>query len=123
VIDGLGNPLKFILSSGNRNDICLAKELLEPFDLTGKLIIADKGYDSDKFVKWVESRGGIVVIPSRITAKNPREIDRHTYNERHLVENLFLKLKNHRRFSTRYEKLACSFAAVTFLAAILVWLI
>lgn len=122
VTDGLGNPLKFILSSGNRNDICLAQELLEPFDLHGKLIIADKGYDSEKFVKWVEERGGIVVVPSRITAKRPRDIDKHTYNERHLIENLFLKMKNFRRFDTRYEKLASSFRAVTLLAASLVWL-
>ena len=26
------------------------------------------------------------------------------HKERHLVENLFLKLKNNRRFATRYEK-------------------
>ena len=69
VVDGLGNPLHFILSNGNRNDICLAKDLLGPFDLRGKLILADKGYDSDKFVKWIEERGGIVVIPSRVPAK------------------------------------------------------
>ena len=123
VVDGLGNPLKFILSSGNRNDICLAQALLEGFNLQGKLIIADKGYDSDKFIGWIEERGGIVVIPSRITAKNPREIDKHIYNERHLVENLFLKMKNNRRFATRYEKRASSFIALTLLAAALVWLI
>ena len=123
MVDGLGNPLKFILSSGNRNDICLAQTLLEDFDLRDKLIIADKGYDSDKFISWIEERGGIVVIPSRITAKNPREIDKHTYNERHLVENLFLKMKNNRRFATRYEKRACSFMALTLLAAALVWLV
>ena len=101
----------------------MAKELLEPFDLHGKLILADKGYDSKDFVEWIEARGGIVIIPSKINSKNPREIDQHEYNERHLVENLFLKLKNHRRFATRYEKLVCSFLAVTFLAASLVWLL
>jgi transposase len=85
VVDGLGNPLRFILFSGNRNDICLAQTLLEPFDLQGKLIL-------------------IVVIPSRAIAKHPRDIDRHIYNESHLIENLFLKFKNHRRFATRYEK-------------------
>lgn len=120
--DGLGNPLKFILSSGNRNDICLAKDLLEDFDLQGKLIIADKGYDSREFVEWVEGRGGIIVIPSRATNREQRNIDKHTYNERHLIENLFLKMKNHRRFATRYEKLACSFYAVTLLVASLIWL-
>ena len=57
VTDGLGNPLRFLLSSGNRNDICMAQALLEPFDLRGRLILADKGYDSDKFVRWVGNRG------------------------------------------------------------------
>lgn len=122
MVDGLGNPLRFILSSGNRNDICLAKALLEPLDLQNKLILADKGYDSGKFIRWIEKRGGIIVIPSRVTARHPRDIDRHIYNERHLVENLFLKLKNHRRFATRYEKRAASFLAVTLLAAALLWL-
>lgn len=46
----------------------MALTLLEPFDLNGKLVLADKGYDSDKFVWWLEERGGIVVIPSRIIA-------------------------------------------------------
>lgn len=102
--DGLENPLHFMLSRGNRNDICMAKELLESFDLHGKQILADKGYDSNKFVKWAQEHGETVVIPSRITAKHPRKIDRVIYNERHLVGNLFLKLKQCRRFATRYEK-------------------
>ena len=123
ITDGLGNPLRFLLSSGNRNDICLAREMLEPFALTGKLILADKGYDSDKFVRWIKERGGIPVIPSRNSARQPRETDWHTYKERHLIENLFLKLKNHRRFSTRYEKKAVCFHAVVSLACILRWLI
>ena len=123
VTDGIGNPLRFLLSSGNRNDICLAREILEPFALTGKLILADKGYDSDKFVRWIKERGGIPVIPSRNSARQPRETDWHTYKERHLIENLFLKLKNHRRFSTRYEKKAVCFHAVVSLACIFLWLI
>ena len=36
----------------------MAREMLEPFALTGKLILADKGYDSDKFVHWIKERGG-----------------------------------------------------------------
>ena len=123
VTDGLGNPLLFLLSSGNRNDICMAQTLLEPFYLRGKLILADKGYDSDQFVRWVEEQGGIVVIPSRVNARHPRPTDWHTYKERHLVENLFLKLKNNGRFATRYEKKALYFHAVVCLACSLVWLL
>jgi Transposase and inactivated derivatives len=120
VTDGLGNPLRFLLTGGNRNDICVAKVLLEPFNLMKKMVLADKGYDSDKFVKWVKERGGIVVILSRVTAKHPRQTDWHTYKERYLIENLFLKLKNNRRFVIRYEKKSVYFQAVTFIACILV---
>jgi len=104
--------LHFLLSEGNHGDICTEQELLESFDLTSKLIFTDKGYDSDK----VKERGGMAVIPSRITAKHPREreIDWFIYRARHLIENLFLKLKNSRKFATRYEKKA----VYTFIACI-----
>lgn len=71
----------------------------------------------------MEERGGIVLIPSRTTAKYPRKTDWHIYKERHLVENLFLKLKNNRRFATRYDKKALYFYAVVYIACILVWLL
>lgn len=86
-------------------------------------MLANKGYDSGKFVRWGEERGGIVIILSRITAKYPRHTDWYTYKERHLVENLFLKLKNNRRIATRYEKKALYFHAGACLACILVWLL
>ncbi len=82
----------------------MVQALLEPFDLMEKLILAGKGYDSDKFVRWVEQRGGIVVISSRMTAKHPRNTDWYTYKKRHPVEDLFLKHKNSRCFSTKYER-------------------
>ena len=115
--------MRFLLSDGNRSDVCMAQELLSPFDLSGKLILADKGYDSDKLVDWMKAHGGIAVIPSRRSARRPRKIDWDIYKERHLIENLFLKFKNHRRFSTRYEKKAFYFQAVVYLACILVWLL
>jgi len=98
------------------------ENILAYFDLTGKTVICDKGYDSDKLVSYIIRRGGYAIIPSRCTSTHPRETDWHVYKERHLVENLFLKMKNRRRFATRYEKSATSFFAVSLLAAILVWL-
>ncbi|MCI9003040.1 MAG: transposase [Oscillibacter sp.] len=65
----------------------------------------------------------MAVIPSHITAKHPRKTDWYTYKERQLVENRFLKLKNNRRFATRYEKKALYFRAAGCLACILVWLL
>jgi transposase len=122
-VDGLGNPLHFMLSPGTRNDIVYAQEMLEPFDLCGKKILADMGYDKEAFCEYIRQRGGEPIIPSRVTNRIQREIDEDEYRERHLVENLFQKLKNHRRFATRYDKLDASFFAVVLLAAILIWLL
>ena len=49
----------FLLSHGNRSDICMAQELLSSFDLSGKLVLADKGYDSDKLADWIKNCGGM----------------------------------------------------------------
>ena len=116
VTDGLGNPLHFLLYRGNQSDIGVVQELLSPFNLLGKLVLADKGYDSEKLADWIRTRGGITVIPSRCSARHPRKIDWDVYKERHLIENLFLKLKNYRRFSIRYKKKALYFYAVIALA-------
>ena len=110
------------LTPGNTNDIKVAESLLEPFSLVGKSVLADRGYDSKKFVRFIEERGGTAIIPCRHWNKEQRVIDKQLYNKRHLVENLFLNLKNHRRFATRYEKSAASFLALSLFAASLFWL-
>ena len=120
--DGLANPLYIVLSPGNVNDVTMAEKLLEPFCLDGVSVICDKGYDSDKLADYITARHGRVVIPSRCTATSPRDTDWYLYKERHLVENLFLKLRNFRRFATRYEKSAASLLAVALLSCILIWL-
>ena len=122
MVDGWGNPLYVKLSPGTRNDIVYAQEILDNFDLSGKKVIADMGYDAEAFCEYIRRRGGEPIIPSRVTNKIQRELDSHEYKERHLVECLFQKLKNRRRLATRYEKLATTFRAVVLIAASLVWL-
>ena len=96
--------------------------MLNNFHLKGKSIIADKGYDSLKPERFLLKEEAVVVIPSRKTARVGREINKTLYNRRHLIENLFQKLKNSRRFATRYEKSASFFLAVALLAAVFVCL-
>ena len=96
--------------------------MLEPFDLAGKKVIADMGYDKEAFCEYIRRRGGEPIIPSRITNRIQRDIDEDEYRERHLVETLFQKLKNHRRFATRYEKSDIIFASIVNLAFLLIWL-
>jgi transposase len=85
-------------------------------------VIADKGYDKKAFVEEIESRGAEAVIPTQKDRKEQREIDRHLYRERNLVERLWQKLKQCRRVATRYEKKATNFLAFVKVAAVTVML-
>jgi transposase len=81
-------------------------------------VIADKGYDSDRFVVAIESAGATAVIPSRSNRRRPRELDRHLYRERNQVG----RLKECRRVATRYEKTARNYLAICQLASVMVLL-
>jgi transposase len=82
--DALGNTIRFILTGGQRNDITEAEALIE--NLFPDYVIADKGYDSDKFVLLLRNKDIQVVIPSKINRKIQRAIDTDLYKERHLIE-------------------------------------
>ena len=60
-VDGLGNPLRFTLSAGQRHDITQAYDLLEGLDFDR--LIADRGYSAEHFVQYLLDRGIEVVIP------------------------------------------------------------
>lgn len=66
--------------------------------------------------------GAEAVISPRSNRTVPRYFDRDRYQARHLIENLFAKLKQYRRLATRYDKLAVRYGAFVTLAAVLVWL-
>lgn len=120
MVDALGNPTRHKLTEGQVHDVTQAPELLE--GLRNANIIADKAYDANAVVDLTEGNHCTAVIPSRSNRLIPREYDRHTYKERHLVENYFQRIKRHRRIAMRFEKLAINFLAFVQFAAVLVWL-
>jgi transposase len=73
-------------------------------------VIADKGYDADALVDRIEAAGAQAVIPPRSNRRSPRVFDQDRHRARHLIENLFARLKQFRRLATRYDKLAAHFA-------------
>lgn len=121
IADALGNPLAFTLTGAEQADITQAPSLIETIDPPGT-VIADKGYDADAFIQTLENISAQAVVPPRANRRVQRPWDRHRYQARHLIENLFARLKEFRRFATRYEKLASQFAAFITLASICVWL-
>lgn len=118
--DGLGNPVRLLLTEGNRHDITQAEALLAFCHDAN--VIADKGYDSNAVEKQLKRQNCTVVIPSRQCVNTPRVIDTSLYKERFLVENFFQKIKRKRRIATRYEKLAVTYLSMVLIASIVIWL-
>lgn len=93
-------------------------------DIAADTLLADKGYDADKrVIEPLQAQGKTAVIPPKRNRAQPREYDKELYKARHLIENFFAKLKQYRAIATRYDKLAESFLAGIYLAAIVIWLI
>jgi len=108
------------LTGGNRNDITQAEALVE--NLFPEYVLADKGYDSDKFVLLLQKRNSKAVIPSRVNRKVQRTIDKHLYKERHLIECCIGKLKHFRRVFSRFDKLAKNYLSFVQFASTIIWL-
>ena len=102
VVDGLGNPVDFILTGGEVHDNVCAEALLQ--GKKADYVIADKAYDSNKTLDKIERMEAIAVIPPKSNRKEQREYDKHYYKERNLIERFFGKLKQFRGIATRYCK-------------------
>jgi transposase len=65
--DALGNPLRFLLTPGQRHDSKAVPELLD--GVVAKALLADKVYDSDKIIQSVQEKGMQAIIPSKANRK------------------------------------------------------
>jgi transposase len=113
----LGNPLRWLLTPGQRNDITQAKALIEGIETDA--VVADKGYDADWLVLLVEASGAEAVIPPKSNRKVQRAYDANLYADRNKIERLFGRLKHYRRVATRYEKLGRNYLAMVYVASIM----
>ena len=118
IVDGLGNPVEFLLSPGNDHDSTHAIEILSRVEIEGSNILGDRAFDTDAILYYIGERGAFAVIPSKSNRLTQRDCDWWLYKERHLVECFFQKLKWFRRVATRYDKSDESFLGFVYLAAI-----
>jgi len=123
IVDVLGNPVAFLLTSGNDNDSTRAIELMSMTDIAGSNLLDDKAYGTKKIFAYIEEHGATVVIPPKSNVKQPWLADYCLYKERHLVECFFQKIKWFRWVATRYDKLDKSFLVFVYMTAIMIWLL
>ena len=120
LVDALGNPLKFLLTPGQKHDITQAQSLTRT--LKNTKVIADRGYISQEFSEKLKSQACTSVIPSRKNQKTLCLYDPYIYKERHLVECFFSKIKHFRRIFSRFDKSAISFLGFLYFVGSFIWL-
>ena len=130
-VRGLGCPVRFHLTGGQRGDAPQADALMEDLpaelldwlkllmveDLPAEVIMADAAYNSDPLRAAVAAKDAVAVIPNNPSRTRKHPFDKKLYAERHLIECCFSKLKQFRRVATRYEKTARNYLAVVTIAA------
>jgi putative transposase len=99
-VDALGNPVRFILTAGNVHDVCQAEGLITGFSFEN--LLADMGFDSDRFRASIAQVGAQAVIPSSRSRSQAIPYDKLLYEERNLIERFINKIKHYRRIATRY---------------------
>lgn len=117
VCDLLGRPVALMLTPGNTSDIRAADLMQEHFKRFRHLV-ADKGYDADRFRRALRDAGTMPVIPGRSNRKRRIRHDERRYKDRWLIEAMFCRLKDFRRVATRYDKPATNFLSAAALAAV-----
>ncbi len=110
--DALGNPVAFELLPGQRHDSKAVAALIEGRTFGG--LIADTAFDANWILEELDRRQAESVIEQHPNRTAPRQIDRHIYRWRHLIENFFQKLKEFRRIATRYDKTDKSYRALLY---------
>lgn len=97
IVDGLGNPVAFLLSPDNDNDSTHAIELKNMTNIEGSNLFGDKAYGTKEILAHIKEHRATVVILPKSNTKEPWFVDYYLYKERHLIECFFQKIKWFRR--------------------------
>ena len=119
VTDAQGQPVRFALTGGQAADAPQAIPLLAGIET--EAVIADKGYESNRILAFIQEQGAEAVIPPKSNRTAPWEYNRELYRTRNLIERAFNKLKQWRRLATRYDRKSLYFLSAPYLVAAVVW--
>lgn len=120
LVDALGLPVDFEVTEGQVHDVTLAPGLIERNEADA--FLADKAYDSNQFRARIAAKGASAVIPNKRNRTQPAAFDSDLYQARSEIELTFNRLKQWRRFATRYEKTKRNYSSLVAIACAMVWL-
>jgi transposase len=121
IAEGGGRAVAFALAPGQAHELPMAPGLLACLPDAPGWVVGDRGLSSHDLRERVWDSGARPAIPAKRN-EEPIACPDWIYANRHLVEQLWARLKEWRAVATRYEKTAASFLGVLCLAASLDWL-
>ena len=134
VTEGTGLPVGLHLDSAQKAEVHLAQTTLETVKvrtLTGQFrtrprhLVADKGYDSRSFHRYLRGRGIAHTIPpirrrGRRRPGRPIQTDPIRCASRWIIERTKAWLQNYRRVLVRHERLLTTYRAFVVLACVMI---
>ncbi len=136
VTDGHGLPVGVHLASAHDAEVHLAQPTLETVQVrtpAGRTrtrprhLVADKGYDSRKFRRYLRGRGMGHTIPPIVRTDQFRQkrlprYDPARYAQRWIIERTNAWLQNYRKVLVRHERLLTTYRAFVVLACVMITL-
>jgi transposase len=119
--------ITFLLTPGQESDIGQAEKLMEAgairrssgqIRLRPKRVVADKGYTSQSFRKYLHQKHIRCTIARRKNERHRGPFEKSHYRKRNIIERLINRLKQFRRIATRYEKRTANFSAMITIASL-----
>jgi transposase len=121
VTDLSGRPLHLKLIPGQAYEGAHVIELLRR-ETASILLIADKGFDSDKLRAELERLGHRHCIPGKSNRRRIVPYSKQRYRIRYRVEDFFRRLKRWACACTRRDKLALHFLSLIQFASVIDWM-
>lgn len=116
--DALGNLERSVLLPGQRYDTIGVAPLIKGIEFDG--LTADKAFDAHWIIAELNERGSKAVISQRPKRVALLAIDLDVYKWRHLIENVFGKLKEFKQIPMHSGNTNMSFTAMIQLGAAII---
>jgi len=118
--DRKGRLLSFLLVEGQAYEGKHVRALL-PKGRKWK-VVGDRGFDSDKLRRQLESLGHETCFPGKRNRKNKIAYSKALYRQRYRVENFFCRIKRWACLAMRRDKLSLHFSSLLAFAAVIDWM-
>jgi transposase len=122
VTDANGRPISFFMAAGQVSNYAGATAWLDELP-KAKWLLADRGYDADRFRDALQAKGINPCIPGRKSRNKTAKYDKRRYKRRNRIGIMCGGLKNWRRVATRYDRCSMAFfSAIALAATAIFWL-